>query len=285
MKIKLSCTIWISFYLLSITKIKCQVLDLNMMTNSFDDQYIGCSEILEKDIMPDILKKEKSNEQFLAAWDTAADEWSDIKEDINLPDDFSDEYGIAIIVYTMEEPVQIYRQFNGNLSIAGKSRDFYMKNFHFKALHFYLTRALQKLAPECKEFYRTYRGTSLLYNEVSQVLRFGHFASSSSNKTIAEGFGTHTVFEILTCLGVYIEEFSFYEEQEMLIPVTELFENVGKEGNTYFLNSTGEKREDPICTSAFIKKASDSGNILFPSFFSFSFWTYIIYLLFLKLYI
>ncbi|KAM5182253.1 ecto-ADP-ribosyltransferase 5-like [Mantella aurantiaca] len=234
-----------------------QVVVLDMMQNTFDDQYIGCAEEM-KSVMPKILAEELKYNQFATMWGEASQNW----KGLNLSVDFDKNYGIAVVLYTMEEPYPIYRQLNGNISIAGKSRDFYMKNFHFKALHFYLTRALQVLRTGCAYKSRVYRGMNLGSVSVAKEMRFDRFTSSSKDIKIAESFGTTPFFNISTCFGVDIADLSDFEEQEFLIPVGETFNMIKQKGTTYELESTGklcsyfncaylggEKRSKPVCNS------------------------------------
>ncbi|CAH2226005.1 ecto-ADP-ribosyltransferase 5-like [Pelobates cultripes] len=219
-------------------KIKCEILD--MMANTFDDQYIGCEEKMEK-VAPSILQKEKNlYKKFQTGWDYAEDAWRTIKPKLNNkpPTGFKDEYGTAIVLYTLDKQYKIYHELNNNISIAGQSTKYYMNNFHFKAFHFYLTRALQLLGRRCNN--TTYRGSPIFYS-VSQYMRFGRFASSSLNKDTAKGFGTATFFTITTFFGVDIQDLSDFEEQEILIPVYEKFEKKEQNEKDVTITSTGEK--------------------------------------------
>ncbi|XP_075119354.1 ecto-ADP-ribosyltransferase 5-like [Leptodactylus fuscus] len=222
--------------LLSTTQMCCQVLDMNMMPDAFDDQYIGCEKKMENEVKNKILAEERKYPQFNAMWEAATKSWN--RKNKNLPSSFKDEYGVAVVLYTMEVPYPIYKQLNNNISIAGKSRDSYMTNFHFKALHFYLTRALQELRKGCAKNFTTYRGSRLSY-KVSPEFRFGQFASSSLSRKTAEKFGTTTFYTISTCFGVDIADLSDFEEQEVLIPISEEFRVLDETRNHYTVQSTG----------------------------------------------
>lgn len=249
-------------------KCKHQILDFN--PNSFDDQYIGCSSQYETELMPKILTWEKAfNLAFGLAWDRAAARWSKVRSTVRLPGDFKDEFGIAIIVYTTDWPESspIYKELNGNITLAGRSRRRYMENFHYKALHFYLTRALQVLRKNSKrqtQTYTVFRGTDKSLQVSEEVdLRFGRFTSSSRNIEVAKEYSQGLFFEMTTCFGVDIHRISFFpKEQEVLIPVAEKFRLVEKRGNIYVLDSTcelcsyfnctllgDEKRDFPVCSS------------------------------------
>ncbi|XP_069828849.1 ecto-ADP-ribosyltransferase 5-like [Dendropsophus ebraccatus] len=232
--------------------------------NIFDDQYIGCAEKMEEDIMPKVLQKEKANKQFKEAWTNATERWEEIKDDLKLPEGFEDEHGIALLTFTNQYPVgnPIHKQLNGNLTIAGASREDYMEKFHFKALHFYLTRALQILKPNCNVNQTTYRG-SKDYFQIRPVFKFGRFTSSSSNILEAASFGTLSFFHITTCFGVTLGKLSFFpDEKEVLIPPTEKFLFYSQLSLEFFVASTGEmcshyncaylggeKREVAVCRS------------------------------------
>ncbi|XP_044133988.1 uncharacterized protein LOC122926620 [Bufo gargarizans] len=237
---------------------------LTYKPNMFDDQYIGCSDKLEKYIMPKVLQKEKTNKQFKEAWINATEQWEEIKDNLDLPKGFEDEYGVALLIFTNKYPEEnpIYQQLNGNLTIAGASRIDYMEKFHFKALHFYLTRALQMLKPNCEERYTTYRGSQHSIH-VHPVFRFGRFTSASLIQEVANIFGTESFFKITTCFGAKVNNLSFFpSEEEVLIPPTEKFLYIKKQNSVYILQSTGqmcsyfncayleaEKREVAVCRS------------------------------------
>ncbi|XP_069615649.1 ecto-ADP-ribosyltransferase 5-like [Ranitomeya imitator] len=236
----------------------CQALDLNITSDAFDDQYINCENKME-DEMAKILKEERKYKEFDLMWREATKNWSRGK--LNLPSSFKDEYGVAVVLYTMESPYPIYKQLNDNIAKAGQSRDYYMQHFHFKALHFYLTRALQVLSGGCAKRLTVFRGSTQSYT-VSSELRFGHFTTSSLDKDIAATSGTKSFFTISTCFGVNIADLSEFEEQEILIPGAEKFSNVTKMGNSYVLESSGkmcsyfncaylggEKMQTPLCRS------------------------------------
>ncbi|XP_069825509.1 ecto-ADP-ribosyltransferase 5-like isoform X2 [Dendropsophus ebraccatus] len=239
-------------------------LDLSMMADAFDDQYLGCARQMEME-MPRILAQEKKYKQFAVMWYLAEQTWARIKPYSLLPPDFKDEYGIAVVLYTKESPYPIYQQLNRNVSIAGRSRHYYMSRFHFKALHFYLTRAIQVLGQgdRCDRRVQVYRGSWITYKNMSDIVRFGHFASSSLSQYTAQRFGTRTQFTIFSCFGIDIDNFSDFKEEEVLIPITEKFYAIKKAEDSYVLRSTGqhcsyyncaylggEKRKNLICSSA-----------------------------------
>ncbi|XP_077324005.1 ecto-ADP-ribosyltransferase 5-like [Lithobates pipiens] len=249
--------------------------ELKFKPNVFDDQYIGCVDKLNDDVMPRILRQEKANQEFDEAWKRASKVWKKMVSIVNLPDEFEDEHGIALLVFTDQFPEKnpIYQQMNANLTIAGASLKDYMDNFHFKALHFYLTRALQILKPDCRKVYTTFRGSWDTF-KASPLFKFGRFTSTSLNSSKAETFGVISFFQITTCFGAEIGQFSFYPgEDEVLIPPTEKFTYVKKSNSTYVLESTGqlcsyfncaimggEKQTEAICQSD-SSKLQKIGNI------------------------
>ncbi|XP_040195681.1 ecto-ADP-ribosyltransferase 5-like [Rana temporaria] len=249
--------------------------ELKFKPNVFDDQYIGCVDKLNDDVMPRILRQEKVNQEFDEAWKRATKAWKKMVSKAKLPDEFEDEHGIALLVFTDQFPEKnpIYQQINANLTIAGASLKDYMDNFHFKALHFYLTRALQILKPDCRKPYSTFRGSWDTF-EASPLFKFGRFTSTSLNSTKAKSFGVMSFFQITTCFGAEIGQFSFYPgEDEVLIPPTEKFTYVMKNDSTYVLESTGqlcsyfncaimggEKKTEAICHSD-SSKLKKIGNI------------------------
>ncbi|XP_068121842.1 erythroblast NAD(P)(+)--arginine ADP-ribosyltransferase-like [Hyperolius riggenbachi] len=247
-------------HLLSSIQMSHQEVVLDMMPDTFDDQYIGCADKMEA-AMPKILEEEMNDDQFAAMWNISGQEWNRTR--FNVSKDFKDEYGIALLLYTMESPYLIYKQLNGNISIAGQSRDYYMDHFHLKALHFYLTRALQVLRRGCGNLTQVYRGTRIGSVNVTNEMRFDGFVSSYSSMGKAAGFGLQPYFFISTCYGVDISELLLNGESEFLIPIGETFTKVSQSGTAYKVESTGKlcsfyncayfkdkKRSRPVCNSA-----------------------------------
>ncbi|XP_039361865.1 ecto-ADP-ribosyltransferase 5-like isoform X2 [Mauremys reevesii] len=224
---------------LEIPQAQCQV-ELSMMDDAFDDQYIGCAERMDG-IAPELLEKEKSTSSvFSTVWENSGEKWKLVKKEISLPTGFKDEHGRAIIAYTDND---FHSELNAAVREAGISRAHYMASFQFKAFHYYLTRALQLLRGKCDKMYNmtVYRGVSVRFQHTgSGHIRFGYFASSSFSIEVAKRFGMDTLFTIHTCFGAEIRNFSrFQEEEEVLIPVHEIF-NVarGQGSNSFVLWST-----------------------------------------------
>ncbi|XP_034636736.1 ecto-ADP-ribosyltransferase 5-like [Trachemys scripta elegans] len=234
--------------LMDTPQVNCQPV-LDMACDAFDDQYIGCTEDMENIIKSELLWKEKStHKMFSKTWEAAEKKWNTRKKNLSLPRGFKDENGIAILAYTRGGKKPLYQDFNKAVREAGKSRAYYLKHFPFKALHFYLTRALQLLKRDCAEMYETevYRGVrSLRYQPGKRggMVRFGTFASSSLNRDVAHRFASGTFFTIRTCFGVPIADFSYIpDEAEVLIPVYEKFRvcNFTQDNNSnlFVLHST-----------------------------------------------
>ncbi|XP_053871917.1 ecto-ADP-ribosyltransferase 5-like isoform X1 [Malaclemys terrapin pileata] len=224
---------------LGIPQAKCQV-ELSMMDDAFDDQYIGCAEEMDG-IAPELLEKEKSmSSVFSRVWENSEQKWELVKKKIPLPTGFKDEHGRAIIAYTDDD---FHSELNAAVRGAGTSRAHYMASFPFKAFHYYLTRASQLLRGRCDVMYKrtVYRGVSASFQHTgSGHIRFGYFASSSFDIGIAKTFGTDTLFAIHTCFGAEIRAFSrIQEEEEVLIPVHEIFNmSRGQRNNRFVLRST-----------------------------------------------
>lgn len=101
----------------------------------------------------------------------------------------------------------------------------YKISFHYHALHFLLTDAIQRLKLNQKGCYTTFRRSNLPFSgESGQVMRFGSFASSSLSKDLYQ-FGRRSCFEIRTCFGAYLKSYSEFDsdEDEVLIPPYEMF--------------------------------------------------------------
>ncbi|XP_053874908.1 ecto-ADP-ribosyltransferase 5-like [Malaclemys terrapin pileata] len=265
---------------LGIPQAKCQV-ELNMMEDAFDDQYLGCAEEMAKEASG-LLQLEMS--PFSPLWEKATEKWNRVKTTISPPDGFEDEYGIAIVAYTDHRPYNgsiFPTLFNDAVSGTNRSRAAYMASFQFKAFHYYLTRALQLLwkdaGGKCGAMYKTtvYRGVNETSNyKGSGKIRFGFFASSSINRTVAESFGKATFFTIHTCFGVNIQDMSYNRSQEeVLIPAYEIFSVLpGRGSNHFVLQSTKQNCSYFNCaylggkmTQTCVYNSATRGGPAFPS--------------------
>ncbi|XP_065279481.1 ecto-ADP-ribosyltransferase 5-like [Emys orbicularis] len=246
---------------LGIPQAKCE-RQLNMTEDAFDDQYLGCAKEMDAEARK-LLQKEMSP-PFSTVWQNATETWKAVKMTSRLSN-FKDEYGIALLAYTDKTRFSdeaFPTIFNKAVRENGTSRDHYMASFHFKAFHYYLTRALQCLREECN---LVYRGVPATFKYSEGDIRFGHFASSSMSESVAERFRNGgTLFTIHTCFGVNIQAESYDPgQEEVLIPVHETFHVSPKGKNHFDLQSTkktcshfncaylgGEKTETCVGNSA-----------------------------------
>ncbi|XP_014167139.1 erythroblast NAD(P)(+)--arginine ADP-ribosyltransferase-like [Geospiza fortis] len=213
-----------------------KVVPLDMAQNSFDDQYLNCGPAMTE-ALPGLNGSEfQENKEFSQAWVKATAEWQK-RSSSSSP--LSPAQAIALMAYTMDD---LYREFNAAVRTAGRSSQEYRDNFHFKTLHFLLPDALATLR-DCHNVYRGVDGVRFKA-EYGDIVRFGQFASASQSQTASQQFGMDTVFQVHTCHGAEIREFSKYpHEKEVLIPPFETFEviKVGQEGERarIQLRSTG----------------------------------------------
>ncbi|NWR49553.1 NARE ribosyltransferase, partial [Regulus satrapa] len=216
-------------------------LPLDMAQDSFDDQYRGCGPAMAE-ALPALNRSEfQKNPLFARVWPKAVVEWQKKGSPLS---PLSPPQAIALMAYTMND---LYQEFNTAVRKAGRSRQEYRDNFHFKTLHFLLTDALATLKSKekqkCRCVFRGVTGT-LFTVQPGQRVRFGQFASSSLCRDVAKKtFGKDVVFQVNTCHGAAIQKFSkFKEEKEVLIPPFETFNvtNVTLEENRQwiYLNST-----------------------------------------------
>ncbi|XP_031240252.1 T-cell ecto-ADP-ribosyltransferase 2-like [Mastomys coucha] len=233
---------------------------LDMAPNAFDDQYEGCVKEMEEKA-PGFLEEDFSkNEELKLEWEKAEKRWKEIKNSTSYPEGFHDFHGTAFLAYTGNLAVHFNRAVREFKKNPG--------NFHYKAFHYYLTRALQVLNnQDCHSVYRGSK-TKFHYPGMGSV-RFGQFSSSSLTKSVAlspEFFSDHgTLFIIRTCLGVNIKEFSsFPREEEVLIPGYEVYHKVRTQSekgyNQIFLDSPQRKKSNFNC---FYNGSAQIGNIDF----------------------
>ncbi|XP_063035135.1 NAD(P)(+)--arginine ADP-ribosyltransferase 2-like [Melospiza melodia melodia] len=200
-----------------------KVVPLDMARDSFDDQYRGCGPAMTK-ALPALYKFEfQKNPLFAKTWMKAEAEWR--KRGSHVSPLMSPGQAVAVMAYTMKD---IYKDFNAAVHVAGRSRQEYRNDFHFKMLHFLLTQALVTLRQaqkgQCHQVYRGVRDVQFQARQ-GQRVRFGQFTSTSPRKEIALHFGTDTIFQVQTCHGVDIRQFSMYPtEEEVLIPPFETFQ-------------------------------------------------------------
>ncbi|XP_061198574.1 GPI-linked NAD(P)(+)--arginine ADP-ribosyltransferase 1 [Neopsephotus bourkii] len=201
-----------------------QELAMDMAPASFDDQYEGCSHLMEREL-PELNRTEFStNGLYAEAWTRAAEAWA--QQRIPHAPGLRPEHALALRAYTMEGP--LYTAFNAAVREAGRSRQRYLHGFPFKALHFLLSQALSILRGAGGRCHRAFRGVRALRftAQPGQSVRFGHFTSASLRNS--SSFGCDSFFTVHTCCGAPIWAFSLYPaEEEILIPPAEVFQVTG----------------------------------------------------------
>ncbi|XP_054504640.2 erythroblast NAD(P)(+)--arginine ADP-ribosyltransferase-like isoform X1 [Agelaius phoeniceus] len=213
-----------------------KVVPLDMAQDSFDDQYQGCGPAMTE-ALPALNRSEfEQNPLFAKAWTKARATWQSRGSPVSPLS--SPAQAIALMAYTVNE---LYKEFNRAVRTAGRSRQEYRDNFHFKTLHFLLTQALATLrvtrGPKCQNVYRGLCGVRFQAG-YGDVVRFSRFMSASQNETASQQFGRDTMFQVYTCHGAEIWEFSNYtSEKEVLIPPFETFEviKVSQEGESTWI--------------------------------------------------
>ncbi|XP_068027038.1 LOW QUALITY PROTEIN: erythroblast NAD(P)(+)--arginine ADP-ribosyltransferase-like [Melanerpes formicivorus] len=211
-------------------------VELDMAPTSFDDQYKGCTKMMEKELEELNHTEFTTNSLYSKEWTLATQQWLS-QHGAGVPRVLSPQQEVALLVYTRHS--DLYRTFNRNVSQAGSSLRVYLESFHFKVLHFLLTQALatlkatQRSTPPCLQVYRGVEGIRFT-TQPGRSIRFGHFTSTSLSMEKALTFGQDTFFYLETCYGVLISDYSIYpDEKEVLIPPFESFEvvNVTQHGD------------------------------------------------------
>ncbi|XP_039575483.1 erythroblast NAD(P)(+)--arginine ADP-ribosyltransferase-like [Passer montanus] len=208
---------------MTVAMVAIKVVPLDMAWDSFDDQYRGCGPAMNAGLLDLYNFEYQNNSQFAWSWFHAEAEWR--KRGSPVSPLASSWQAIALLAYTSQD---VYKEFNEAVRTAGRSRQECRDNFHFKTLHFLLTQALQTLRhaqkAKCQHVFRGVRDVHFQAWQ-GQRVRFGQFTSTSLSKENALRFGTTTIFEVHTCHGVDIQQFSMYPgEEEVLIPPYETFE-------------------------------------------------------------
>ncbi|NWT10741.1 NRT2 ribosyltransferase, partial [Vireo altiloquus] len=193
------------------------VVALDMAPDSFDDQYRGCGRAMAK-ALPALNSSElRRGGHWAEGWALATAEWRVRTSPVS---PLSPAQAVALLAYTA--PVPLHQTFNAAVREAGRSGQEYRDNFHFKTLHFLLTGAVAALRDaQGQKCHRVFRGVSGVRFEARRghTVRFGHFASASLRNESSWSFGTDTAFQVWTCQGASIREFSFFPyEDEVLIP-------------------------------------------------------------------
>ncbi|XP_058877763.1 NAD(P)(+)--arginine ADP-ribosyltransferase 2-like isoform X1 [Acipenser ruthenus] len=239
--------------LLELPQIQCDsAILMDLAEESLDDQYIGCRNEMLKTVQETHLPSELNrNTEFQTAWKRAENEMGQ-----RIQSKLSSEQATAIYVYTIND---VYKKFNRAVRTGGMN----YTEFPFKAWHFHLTDALKTLKSMKPKCYEVFRGVKNATQVIGNIVRFGQFTSTSVNKTVAERFGTGTLFTIRTCLGVSIKKYSAYSnEKEVLIPPFERFKVMevnGKEirlehieDHTSYFNCLGGYADKPQMSPAVI---------------------------------
>ncbi|NXP43044.1 NRT2 ribosyltransferase, partial [Leiothrix lutea] len=212
----------LSLLAMTVATVAIEVFPLNMCDDSFDDQYRGCGPAMTA-ALPALSRSDfQKNPLFAWVWPKAEAEWK--KRGSPLSPLSSPDQAIAIMAYTM---LDVYKDFNNAMQVAGRSPQEYRDNFHFKTFHFLLTQALVTLrdtrGPQCHDVFRGVRRYRFKAQR-GETVRFGRFTSTSLNNETALCFGTNMVLQVHTCHGVDIQNFSMHPwEEEVLIPPFETF--------------------------------------------------------------
>ncbi|XP_075599102.1 erythroblast NAD(P)(+)--arginine ADP-ribosyltransferase-like [Balearica regulorum gibbericeps] len=223
---------------------------LDMAPSSFDDQYQGCSRMMEEELQELNQTEFASNRVYNEAWSQAIAEWQSKQHHVSRVPALRLEHVVTLLAYTQDSP--LYLEFNAAVRVAGRSREEYLNTFHFKVLHFLLSEALRILRDaQPQKCHNVYRGVDIRFTaRHHQSIRFGQFTSTSLQKDKAWQFGQFTstslwkgkawqfdqgtFFLVETCYGVLIRNFSVYpDEEEVLIPPFEIFKvtNITHNGN------------------------------------------------------
>ncbi|XP_028657252.2 T-cell ecto-ADP-ribosyltransferase 1-like isoform X2 [Erpetoichthys calabaricus] len=184
----------------------------HMYKNSYDDDYSGCQGERDKEVRGHYLNYELSNNRYLRlAWNESINHWHS-----GIPSGLDKYTALAVTAYTTS---RIYLELNKAVQSGVDS----VTKKYYRSVHFLLTKAIQTLNE--RNCIRVYRGIRVeIRPNVSDAFRFGRFASTSTNITVARRFGKGTFFSIKTCHGADISKFSFYKkESEVLIPPYEEF--------------------------------------------------------------
>ncbi|XDV11743.1 hypothetical protein PO909_000591 [Leuciscus waleckii] len=196
-----------------------QIFPLDMEENSVDDLYVGCKNNMSDQVKTELLEKELNNSpKFKTVWQNG-EENATIPNDSNLTWNHS----VAIYVYTNSR-FDLHQDFNN--AVRTDKQNYEDKTFTWYSLFFLLAEAIQILKEGQNVCKLTYRGTDVEFDEnvLNTEVRFGQFASSSLDRSVAEEFGTKSCFEIKTCEGANVSKYSsFPEEEEVLIPPYEKF--------------------------------------------------------------
>ncbi|XP_056306046.1 ecto-ADP-ribosyltransferase 5 [Danio aesculapii] len=201
---------------------------LDKALNSVDAQYKGCEVKMANLVKTKYLKKElNSMPKYKKVWMAG-------EKHVKKPaGHLTRNHLIALYVYI---DTSLYKDFNS--ATRNGRKQYKQKTFKWYSLHFLLTQAVQILS-KTQGCIKTYRGTSVEFtkNVLNKEIRFGSFASSSLDPKVAQGFGSVSCFEILTCHGAHVAQYSqFPYEKEVLIPPYEKFRVTAVRTKQYHFN-------------------------------------------------
>ncbi|XP_024115665.1 GPI-linked NAD(P)(+)--arginine ADP-ribosyltransferase 1 [Oryzias melastigma] len=228
-------------------KAEVMVLPLDMAADSIDDMYAGCRS--ETAALIDLFGvfEWNYNGNFSLAW-AFAEKHANKPAHVRLKDDH------AIVMYMYTKLPHIREIFD---EAVKRGRHMYNTHrFRFHYFYFFLTDAIQTLrrhqAPCRTTYLRTWKHFD--QNVARTNVRFGHFIWAASSSLSFELQGNVSCFEIYTCFGADITDYSSVEQQgQVLIPTYEVFTitKVLKHepwcGVVYRLESTRVPRADQNC--------------------------------------
>uniref|UniRef100_A0A8C3UMT9 NAD(P)(+)--arginine ADP-ribosyltransferase n=1 Tax=Catharus ustulatus TaxID=91951 RepID=A0A8C3UMT9_CATUS len=204
---------------LGVPSVASTVYPLDMAPDSFDDQYQGCGPAMEEALPGLICSELQKNPRFAEVWPKAEAEWQKLGSPVSPLS--SPDQAIAIMAYVAPN---LHDYFNVNVSVVGRSPQEYQDNFHFKTLHFLLSKAVATLraaqGQKCQSVFHL--AGYMFYANPGDIVRFGQFARSWG--AIGDSESAVTVFKVQTCHGADISSFSGSPDRVMmLIPPYEKF--------------------------------------------------------------
>uniref|UniRef100_A0A8U8CBA0 NAD(P)(+)--arginine ADP-ribosyltransferase n=1 Tax=Geospiza parvula TaxID=87175 RepID=A0A8U8CBA0_GEOPR len=200
-----------------------KVVPLDMAWDSFDDQYQGCGPAMHAKL-PDLYSFERQmNHLFAWGWYRADAEWR--RRGSPVSPLTSHWQAIALMAYTSPE---VYKEFNAAVRTGWALPPGIPEQLPLQNVAFSADRCLgdTEEGSERAKCHRVFRGVHDIHFQAwqGQRVRFGQFTSTSLSKGIALQFGADTIFEVHTCHGADIRQFSTYPgEEEVLIPPFETF--------------------------------------------------------------
>uniref|UniRef100_A0A8B9SM15 NAD(P)(+)--arginine ADP-ribosyltransferase n=1 Tax=Anas platyrhynchos TaxID=8839 RepID=A0A8B9SM15_ANAPL len=173
--------------------------------SSFDDQYQGCSRMMEKEL-EELNRTEFANPDYAEGWRGAVM----VEESMGPchPRRLRQEQAVAVLAYTAERG--LYKQFNTAVREGGRSREHYLQSFP----------RLQDLPPRLPRHQRHPLHSPAPPDRPLRPVNLRLPPEEGST----ESFGQDTFFVVGCCYSVPIKNFSFYPgEDEVLIPPYEVF--------------------------------------------------------------